>query len=381
MDQYVTFLFVGDLPDDRRDQVIEEVCALGWQPTGEVERGLVRVERPFETTGDALRGAKDVNGVVGSEGQPGPSVLADFADRLEGQRLIVSMAGSSQITDYAKALVDSALKPVATDAPAETQIAIVEKDDRPARAPEGGRDDRDERDDRAAADDRGERAPPPSRAAPLTPTSELAAIGLDALDVPQWLWKRLPADSDDALVRQTLRGVYEQRARHAERIQWQLAPELALLDELDPAKRKLLAEDLLKARAGIAPHQLAIEKQRADLLREAVELTDEMTDQLTKWRQIADWGVGILCVTVAVSVIGLFIVLSKLGDSGFDEWSAVAIIFALALFAVSPAVLLLRERPLQGIDQFMPGGKAEAGGPAADGAGRRAADRRAADRR
>ncbi len=49
---------------------------------------------------------------------------------------------------------------------------------------------------------------------------------------------------------------------------------------------------------------------------------------------------------------------AKLGGAGLA-----LVIFVLALFAISPAVLLLLERPLKGLDSYSPTGPAPAADP------------------
>jgi hypothetical protein len=51
-------------------------------------------------------------------------------------------------------------------------------------------------------------------------------------------------------------------------------------------------------------------------------------------------------------------------DKQITGWSLPAAIFALAVFAASPTVLLLRERPLRGIDEWMPNAKGSETGDA-----------------
>jgi hypothetical protein len=91
---------------------------------------------------------------------------------------------------------------------------------------------------------------------------------------------------------------------------------------------------------------------------ERLELAKELRKQITKWTTIADAGIGVLIAGIIVSVLAIGGVLYMTASGTVSEWVLPAAIFTLALFAVSPAVLLLRERPLEGIDKWMPGGKA-----------------------
>jgi len=66
-----------------------------------------------------------------------------------------------------------------------------------------------------------------------------------------------------------------------------------------------------------------------------------------------------------------YTLLKLMPDGKISDAAAPIIIFVLALFAISPAVLLLRERPLEGLDKWSPGGpaapkKEEGGDPSSD---------------
>jgi hypothetical protein len=57
----------------------------------------------------------------------------------------------------------------------------------------------------------------------------------------------------------------------------------------------------------------------------------------------------IATVLFGIAVTGVLVWMAS--DDKISEWAIPAVIFALALFAISPAVLLLRERPLKGLDE------------------------------
>jgi hypothetical protein len=86
-----------------------------------------------------------------------------------------------------------------------------------------------------------------------------------------------------------------------------------------------------------------------------VKLAGESLKHMKKWRSIAKIGLLVLGFTTAFSMVAVGYVLLYLAPND-DVSDAVIpiIIFVLALFAISPAVLLLRERPLEGLDKWSP---------------------------
>lgn len=66
-------------------------------------------------------------------------------------------------------------------------------------------------------------------------------------------------------------------------------------------------------------------------------------------------GLVFLIVTTLLSIAGVVYLLTYLTPHKDVSDAAIPIIiFVLALFAISPAVLLLRERPLKGLDEWSP---------------------------
>jgi hypothetical protein len=141
--------------------------------------------------------------------------------------------------------------------------------------------------------------------------------------------------------------------------------------------------EVLKVRTGIAGHQLAaaeketeLRQQAVDMAAQNVELRKKVVEQqdvvadilkeilahMKRWRGLADWGQRILIAELVVSLgfmIWLFILAGQ--ENKISDWALPAAIFALAIFAISPAVLLLLERPLKGLDEAgWPGGAAPA---------------------
>jgi hypothetical protein len=158
---------------------------------------------------------------------------------------------------------------------------------------------------------------------------------------------------------------------------WLLAPESELLSRsADPAK---LADDMLRAREGIAAHQLDLGRaeiglitQRAALLHtrvatataevelvpkrvelagEAVSAAEALVKQLTRWQELSVWAIRSLVVGTVFAILVVIKLLQLVSDAKIDGWELAIALFELALFVISPPVLLIRERPLQGLDQ------------------------------
>jgi hypothetical protein len=119
--------------------------------------------------------------------------------------------------------------------------------------------------------------------------------------------------------------------------------------------RALLLQDVELGRQAVAREQ------------EAVELLRVFRGQASKWTALATWGVGLLLVTVSFGIAMTTWLVLLAGERKISVWALPTAIFVLALFAISPAVLLIRERPLKGLDEWMPGGKAASKGTAAAG--------------
>jgi hypothetical protein len=147
----------------------------------------------------------------------------------------------------------------------------------------------------------------------------------------------------------------------------------ALWDALDAEERNALARDLLHSRLALRKHEAARAAQEVELARagvkaanlhttmtqernaEALKLVAERRKQVQKWTQLALPGLIALAVTTVFGMAATAWLILLAGRGKISSWSLPAAIFVLALFAASPAVLLLRERPLKGIDEWKPG--------------------------
>lgn len=262
---------------------------------------------------------------------------------------------------------------------------------RPPRPPETKESDRASATADAAAADGGPSAAPESGEAAAAAVLK-ATAGLLADPAP--LWTAVGRDGRE-LARTLLGEAYADRSAAVRQSGWITGPELVLLDAVDDAAmRRELAVAMLKVREQLtgadeklrdahadlqhqrvlaAKQETALALQRAALAEQGVELVKEGRLQMKKWRSFADVGVTLLIFTTVISLIAAGYVLLQVDK--VDVWAAPVLIFVLALFAVSPAVLLLNERPLKGIDAWMPAGaRGDDGGDSSDGTERSDAD-------
>jgi hypothetical protein len=210
-----------------------------------------------------------------------------------------------------------------------------------------------------------------------SPEATIAAVET-VLGDPEKIWRHLGADKDE-LAAEQIRALYADRAQFARRSQWALAPELALLELVTEEERPVLASHVLEVRANLtasdeslrASHadlaakrveldarRVELEGERVALAHEGIETAKEMRRHMVRWRKLAGLAPWFLAATTlfAMAAIGYMLVELMPGDDVSDVAAPIAI-FALAVFAISPAVLLLLERPLKGLDDWMPGGK------------------------
>jgi hypothetical protein len=235
-----------------------------------------------------------------------------------------------------------------------------------------------------------------SKVAAPAPAPKQAATGAEAtiaavdavLGDPADLWEHLGQAGRAELAAEQIPKLYDARTQFARRSEWALAPELALLELAEDRERPKLASDVLKIRAQLtaedtrlrgiradleAKHveaegqrvalqaqRVEIEKRRVELADEGVKTAREMRLHMQKWRKLAGYAPVFLAATTAIGLLAIGYMLMYLLPGDHITSTAVPIaIFALAVFAISPAVLLLLERPLKGVDDWVPGGSAK----------------------
>ncbi len=221
--------------------------------------------------------------------------------------------------------------------------------------------------------------------APLGDPSNIPAViaaAMPAFGDPAALWKYVGTEDTDDLAKGILSDLYRDRSDFAKKAEWLVAPELTLLERCPEGYRGQLAKELLEVkgelsasgrvkrmaqadfelqRTALAVQEVELAKQRVALAGKGVDLAGETYEHMRKWRKIANWGLGALVATTLFSMVAVGYMLFELVHGGeVSDVAAPIIIFVLALFAISPAVLLLRERPLEGLDKWFPGKSGDA---------------------
>src|SRR6185437_12765981 len=89
-----------------------------------------------------------------------------------------------------------------------------------------------------------------------------------------------------------------------------------------------------------------------------IDTARELLEHMRVWQSLAKSVPALLYACLAISTVlaGLAFTLAFKKDINGSELAL--LIFVLALFAVSPSVLFLLERPLKGIDDWSPSGGA-----------------------
>jgi hypothetical protein len=363
------YCVVVGLPGHTREAdnaIVETIRQAGWTVEGiPISRGpepVVVVSRDFTDDAQALAEAPALRALSGG-GAADPSHVHEARRQLADTR-VFELIGSDQIGGAIKDLGTVTTPPA--NGEAEPDAAGGDDAAEPA-TPAGG-------ETKASTD--GAAASPAADTGGDQP--KLFATGLEALAVPDALWTRIKPEERAELAGDVVKSLYERRAQFPELLPWLLAPESKLLNEAP--NTPALAEAVLKAREGIHPSQLdraaqetalikarvetvdaerALIQPRVDLANQAVNVAKELVKQAKRWRALSVWGVIFLVVVLLFAGYVVVRLLDLVDDDKIDGWELAIGIFALALFAISPAVLLIRERPLQGLDQWMPGGKAE----------------------
>jgi hypothetical protein len=214
-------------------------------------------------------------------------------------------------------------------------------------------------------------ASPPAEPS-AAPADERAAIfeeGLKAIRAPAPHWDDVKAEK---LGKAILEQLYADRGIFTRAAAWAVAPEVELLARVENDDAPDLATEMLKIRSGLTTEQVDVRKQEVALRVEdvhlkqksvaqqeqAVQLLGAFRQQVDKWTSLADVGIGLLIVTLVFGMAMSAWVIYLAAADKLDDWAVPTAIFALAVFIASPAVLLLRERPLKGIDQWTPSGAA-----------------------
>lgn len=127
----------------------------------------------------------------------------------------------------------------------------------------------------------------------------------------------------------------------------------------DIKHRRAVEGELLQHQSAIHATRQLFELARVDVAQSFAAMAKETVDHMKRWRDLSKVALILLIVALAFSAAMVALVISNLGKDDIDPWAGVALIFVLALFAISPAVLLLLQRPLAGLDAFSPSAAAK----------------------
>lgn len=187
-----------------------------------------------------------------------------------------------------------------------------------------------------------------------------AALGTP-VDAKQ-VWKDV-GDGRREIARSLIEDTAKARIALLEKSAWATAPEMVLLGELGDPVRPELARKILEIRTQSTQADDTRRTAEAELVEQRVALAKVLEDtfkeantQMRTWTKLAGLAKAMLVAATIFAAAGIAaaIVLAARGELG--EVETPIIIFSLAVFAISPAVLLLRERPLEGLDKWTPSG-------------------------
>jgi hypothetical protein len=375
--------------------VMRHLVRAGWEPVDiPLTRGpepAVVVSRPCADLDEAHKEAWVVDRLLGDL-QPGEDLVGQARRELLEPPYAINILDSGSIVGSFDDLIKTTQPKNAPPEPPDSETSGAETGAK--QAPK-----------KAASDGESPQAPgaPATDAKGKAETdtsagehSQLYATGLSALEASK-LWDYVKEPERAALAEEQLKALYGKRASYPDLLPWVLAPESQLFAAVENTKRPQFAAEMLAAREGLAAHQIALESARTEMVAQqaallqvqvatataevrlvdsqvalagtAVQAAQELVEQLRRWRALSRWGTGFLVVGTAIALVVLIELVDFVDDGKMDGWELAVGIFALALFVISPAVLLLRERPLQGLDQWMPGGKAAPPAPAAESDG------------
>lgn len=202
----------------------------------------------------------------------------------------------------------------------------------------------------------------PTQCCDAYPADALTAALGTAVD-PKVLWRDIPEPEQHKLAESLTEKAAAARIDLLEKSAWATAPEMVLLDACAQADRPGLAKKMLEIRTGATDADYERRSAEAGLAKERTETAEVLRETLTEakrqmetWRELAGLGKLLLIVAGAFSAVAILLVIILAAIGKLGEVETPIIVFALAVFAISPAVLLLRERPLEGLDKWTPSG-------------------------
>ncbi len=133
---------------------------------------------------------------------------------------------------------------------------------------------------------------------------------------------------------------------------WPMLPDRLLFESLQQTEQRSLAASILRARYGIQSEAAGIQSELTHLqiALVRVETAEELRKSIAQWRSLARIAPWFMAFTLLIA-LGLLVgsvLLTKWGS--LDGYQLSGVIFMSAVFVISPATLLLLERPLRGVD-------------------------------
>jgi len=366
MADYVTYY--AALPTSE-DGARSAAVAAGWSYDEDISRSsppnvqVISLRQPIEGRGELSQVGIDVQEQLQEALDVRPAAIVA---RVGGKRTGVVRSNYAPRSQWDVKLLPTELDPGVLS-------SIIDGVFLPAHAPPGA-------DGTLGSGGDGAASKQPGAPAAALDAGAISAV-LSTLVDPSKLWEYVDEQQRGEIAATLVQEAYGDRSRLSRRGEWMVSPEMFLIEVCPEDRRPELAEQLLRVRgkitdadaqtrgsnAALVAKEVDLAAQRVALAEQGVAIAGEMLAQMKKWREIAKLGLIVLCVTTAFSMLAVGYVLAYLVPGGkIGEAAAPIVIFVLALFAVSPAVLLLRERPLEGIDKWSPGGKEPSGG---DGSG------------
>lgn len=189
-------------------------------------------------------------------------------------------------------------------------------------------------------------------------------------DLQMSLWRATRESAKESLAEKYFDRAVKRYDVQTKTAAWKVAAEPCLFAELDDVQGTKVKEetaklraDLIRARNGI-PTELDIElgQKRLAVVDEQLEVSRELRRGMAEWRSLAKKAPKFL---LGGLVVGTCLLVAAVALTWKDKINGVelgVVVFTAALFAISPAVLLLIERPLAGLDKYSPSGSANGDG-------------------
>ena len=179
-------------------------------------------------------------------------------------------------------------------------------------------------------------------------------------------WEALDKTKQVTFAERYFQQAFASRTQESDITAWTLAPEMWLLNDIkDPAARDALRSEIVRFKLKTHSTEAAFDAVALQAAHKRIELVDvsiatsnELLAQMKRWRTLSQIVPVLLAGSIIIAVLFLLYAFNLVDNGKLTGAGLALIIFVLALFAISPAVLLLLERPLKGLDSFSPGSAA-----------------------